>query len=66
MEDATPNNTRVAVHDLLGVIRDAIEASGRFSEENAVGDYRCMTLFVSDSDGLEMTVSVTNPEQFDD
>jgi len=62
MED----DTKVAVHILLGVIRDAIEASARFSEQNAVGDYRCMTLFVSDSDGLELTVSVSNPEQFDD
>jgi len=65
MRDSTAHNPRVAVHDLLGVIRDAIEASGRFTEENAVGDYRCMTLFVADADGLEMTVSVSNPEQFD-
>lgn len=69
MNDATPHHPDlpdVPVHALLGVIRDAIEASGRFTEENAVGNYQCMTLFVSDADGLEMTVSVTNPEQFDD
>ena len=66
MHDDTEPVPYVPVRALLGVIRDAIEVSGTFTEENAVGDYRCMTLFVSDADGLEMTVSVTNPEQFDD
>jgi hypothetical protein len=67
MEDSTARSDGVtAMSNLLEVIRGAIEASSRFEEENAVGSYRnCMTLFVSAGDGLELTVSVTNPEQLD-
>jgi hypothetical protein len=53
-----------AMADLLGVIEDAIKASGRFNREDAVGSFRdCMTLFVSvlggPDDGKELAVSLT-------
>ena len=62
MEDSTAH-VQVMV-DLLGVIEDAITASGRFSREDAVGSFRdCMTLFVSvhggPDDGKELAVSLT-------
>lgn len=64
MQDSTARSDGVnAMIDLLDVIRGAIEASGRFTEENAIGSYQnCMTLFVGCGDGLELTVSMTNPE----
>jgi hypothetical protein len=67
MEDSTARSDGVtAMIDLVKVIRGAIEASSRFGEETAVGSYRnCMTLFISAGDGLELTVSVTNPEALD-
>jgi hypothetical protein len=67
MKDSTARDDGVtAMIDLLEVIRNAIEASSRFEEENAVGSYRnCMTLFIGAGAGLELTVSVTNPETLD-
>jgi hypothetical protein len=61
MKDSTAHVQAMA--DLLGVIEDAIEASGRFNRDNAVGSFRnCMTLFVSvlggPDDGLELAVSL--------
>jgi hypothetical protein len=49
--------------DLLGIIEDAIEASGRFNRDDAVGSFRnCMTLFVSvlggPDDGKALAVSL--------
>jgi hypothetical protein len=55
--------------DLLTVIEDAIEASGRFTREDAMGSFRdCMTLFVSvlggPDDGKELVISLTaRPEE---
>lgn len=62
MEDSTAHVQ--AMSDLPGVIEDAIEASGRFNREDAVGSFRnCMTLFVSvlgaPDDGKELAVSLT-------
>ena len=62
MKDSTAHVQAMA--DLLGVIEDAIEASGRFNRDNAVGSFRnCMTLFVSvlggPDDGKALTVSLT-------
>jgi hypothetical protein len=62
MEDSTAHVQAMA--DLLGVIEDAIEASGRFSRDNAAGSFRNgMTLFVSvlggPDDGKALTVSLT-------
>jgi len=65
MGNGTPRGNDVTVHRLLGVIRDAIEASAEFTEENAAGNYQCMTLWVQAKDGPELTVSVTNPEVMD-
>lgn len=69
MKDSTAHVQAMA--DLLGVIEDAIKASGRFSREDAVGSFRdCMTLFVSvlggPDDGKELAVSLTaHPEESD-
>jgi hypothetical protein len=62
MKDSTRHVQAMA--DLLGLIEDAIEASGRFSRDNAVGSFRnSMTLFVSvtggPDDGLELAVNLT-------
>ncbi len=62
MDDSTAHVEAMA--DLLGVIEDAIAASGRFSRDDAVGSFRnCMTLFVSvlggPDDGKQLTVTLT-------
>ena len=70
MEDSTAHVQAMA--DLLGVIEDAIEASGRFNRDDAVGSFRnCMTLFVSvlggPDDGKALTVSLAaDLEESDD
>jgi len=61
MEDSTAHVQVMA--DLLGLIEDAIEASGRFNRGGAAGSFRnCMTLFVSvlggPDDGKALTVSL--------
>ena len=69
MNDSTAHVQAMA--DLLGVIEDAITASGRFNREDAAGSFRnCMTLFVSvlggPDDGKQLTVSLAaNPEESD-
>lgn len=62
MKDSTAHVQAMA--DLLGVIEEAIEASGQFARGDAVGSFRnCMTLFVSvlggPDDGKELAVSLT-------
>jgi hypothetical protein len=62
MEDSTAHVQAMA--DLLGLIEDAIEASGRFSRDNAIGSFRTsMTLLVSvaggPDDGLQLDVILT-------
>lgn len=62
MEDSTAHVDAMA--DLLSVIEDAIEASGRFTRNDAVGSFRDrMTLFVGvlggPDDGKELAVSLT-------
>ena len=54
MKDSTAHIQAMA--DLLGVIEDAIEASGRFSRDDAVGSFRnCMTLFVTMTGVVDVT-----------
>lgn len=62
MEDSTAHVQ--AMGDLLGVIETAIEGSGRFVREDAVGSFRDrMTLFVSvlggPGDGKELAVTLS-------
>jgi hypothetical protein len=62
MQDSTAHVQAMA--DLLGLIEDAVEASGRFNRDDAVGSFRdCMTLFVSvlggPDDGKGLAVSLT-------
>ena len=62
MKDSTAHVRPMA--DLIQVIEDAIEASGRFSRDSAAGSFRnCMTLFVSvlggPDDGKRLMVSLT-------
>lgn len=67
MQDSTAHIQAMA--DLLGVIEDAVEASGRFVREDAVGSFRnCMTLFVSvlggPDDGKHLAVGlIANPAE---
>lgn len=62
MQDSTAHVQAMA--DLLGLIEDAVEASGRFTREDAMGSFRdCMTLFVSvlggPDDGKELAVTLS-------
>ncbi|HEY2075189.1 MAG TPA: hypothetical protein VGH53_02530 [Streptosporangiaceae bacterium] len=62
MKDSTSHVQAMA--DLLGVIEEAVKASGRFNREDAVGSFRnCMTLFVSvlggPDDGKELAVTLS-------
>jgi hypothetical protein len=62
MQDSTAHVQ--AMIDLFSVIEGAIEASGQFNREDAVGSYRnCMTLFVSvlggPDDGKELAISLS-------
>lgn len=62
MKDSTAHVRPMA--DLIQVIEDAIEASGRFSRDSAAGSFRnVMTMFVSvlggPDDGKKLMVSLT-------
>jgi hypothetical protein len=62
MQDSTAHVQAMA--DLLGLIEDAIEASGQFNRDDAAGSFRSrMTLLVSvlggPDDGKQLAVSLT-------